>query len=87
MASKKTHDKTELKPTHLLVQINKAVRKTALPTKATSCTIFLPILSTMKNINTNPEEKNYIISLIRITIKYIKLSPDYSPETEGELYP
>jgi len=35
----------------------------------------------MKNINTNPEEKN-IISLIRITIKYIKLSPDYSPETE-----
>lgn len=86
MASKETHDKTELKPTHLLVQINKAVRKTALPTKATSWTIFLPILSTMKNINTNPEEKN-IISLIRITIKYINLSPDYSPETEREQYP
>lgn len=86
MASKETHDKTELKPTHLLVQINKAVRKTALPTKATSWTIFLPILSTMKNINTNPEEKN-IICLIRITIKYINLSPDYSPETERELYP
>lgn len=86
MASKETHDKTELKPTHLLVQINKAVRKTALPTKATSWTIFLPILSTMKNINTNPEEKN-IISLIRITIKYINLSRDYSPETEREQYP
>ena len=86
MASKETHDKTELKPTHLLVQINKAVRKAALPTKATSWTIFLPILSTMKNINTNPEEKN-IISLIRITIKYINLSPDYSPETERELHP
>lgn len=85
MASKETHNKTEVKPTHLLVQINKAVRKTALPTKATSWTIFLPILSTMKNINTNPEEKN-IISLIRITIKYIKLSPDYSPETEWVLY-
>lgn len=84
MASKETHDKTELKPTHLLVQINKADRKTALPTNATSWTIFLPILSTMKNINTNPEEKN-IISLIRITIKYIKLSPDYSPETERVL--
>ena len=59
MASKETHNKKELKSTHLLVQINKAVRKTALPTKATSWTIFLPILSTMKNINTNPEGKKY----------------------------